>query len=542
MSKDKYDRQTRLWGEGQVLISTASVLCFNSDTLASEVLKNLVLSGVGKVTIIDDTIVSQKDLENNFFLPPESLNKPRANIILENLLELNPDVHGEAVIKAPSAYVKDEGALAQFDVFISCNQPEEFNSLLYDIVKKLNKRLVMITSCGLLNMIRLYENYHANMKLRLLETPVNDHRLSMPWKELIDFSNTFELDKMDEGAHCHVPYFVILIKALLQYREKKNDQNANPNTRDEKNEFKEIIKSMIKFKDEENFNEALGNYYLCNKDKNNLITPKIEYIFQILKDHPFDELMKESNDIMKVFFIYCQCLKEYYDENNKTFPLVGNIPDMTADTQSYIKLKKIYQTKAEEDRKKMHAKIQDKLSKLSFENKDKVIQLINSPHPDKEVDIVDILNKNWPQMSLFKYEFKDNLKLNLDEFDEDYQKVNLKWFILFKASEMFNAKNNRYPGTIDNFKEDVPLLKAFVSEYIELLKKANDGTIPIDGVSDEFIFEFCRMGKGQIAPCISMIGSMASQETIKMITYQFDTVNSTIIYDGINVTLSTFKL
>ena len=36
--------------------------------------------------------------------------------------------------------------------------------------------------------------------------------------------------------------------------------------------------------------------------------------------------------------------------------------------------------------------------------------------------------------------------------------------------------------------------------------------------------------------------SWASQKTIKMITYQFDTVNSTIIYDGINVTLSTFKL
>ena len=241
MSKDKYDRQTRLWGEGQVLISTASVLCFNSDTLASEVLKNLVLSGVGKVTIIDDTNVSQKDLENNFFLPPDSLNKPRANIILGNLLELNPDVHGEAVIKAPTAYVKDESVLGQFDVFISCNQPEEFNSLLYDIAKKLNKRLVMITSCGLLNMIRLYENYHANMKLRLLETPVNDHRLSMPWKELIDFSNTFELDKMDESAHCHVPYFVILIKALLKYREKKNEQNANPNTRDEKNPRKEHI-------------------------------------------------------------------------------------------------------------------------------------------------------------------------------------------------------------------------------------------------------------------------------------------------------------
>ena len=54
MSKDKYDRQTRLWGEGQILISASKLLCLNSDSLSSEILKNLILSGVGEVTIIDN--------------------------------------------------------------------------------------------------------------------------------------------------------------------------------------------------------------------------------------------------------------------------------------------------------------------------------------------------------------------------------------------------------------------------------------------------------------------------------------------------------
>lgn len=542
MSKDKYDRQTRLWGEGQVLISTASVLCFNSDSLASEILKNLVLSGIGEVTIIDDAVVSQEDLENNFFLEKESLNKPRGIEIIKNLLLLNQDVKGEALTKSPLTYIKEIGSgNCPFNIIISCNQPEEFNTILYDFAKTHNKRLILITSCGLLNMIRLYENYHANMKLRLLETPVNDNRLALPWKELIDFSLGFDLDKMDEAGHSHVPYFAILTQALQKYRKVKNDPNANPSTKDEKNEFKEIIKSMSKFQGEENFNEALSNYYLCNKDKTTLITPKIEYIFEILKNNPFDELLKQSNDIMKIFFIYCLCLKEYYEEN-KTFPLVGNIPDMTADTQSYIKLKKVYQAKAEEDRKKMNVKIQDKLSKLTFDNKDKIIQMINSPNTDKEVDIIDVLNKNWPQMSLFKYEITESLALNPDEFDEDYQKVNLKWFFIFKASEKFYNKYKRYPGTIQNFKEDVPLLKGFVDEILGKAKADNNNALPIDGIGEEYVFEFCRMGKGQVPPCISMIGSMASQEAIKMITYQFDTVNNMILYDGINVTLSSFKL
>ena len=122
MSKDKYDRQTRLWGEGQVLISTASVLCFNSDSLASEVLKNLVLSGIGEVTIIDDSVVSQEDLENNFFLEKESLNKPRGIEIIKNLLLLNQDVKGEALTKSPLTYIKEIGSgNCPFNIIISCN-------------------------------------------------------------------------------------------------------------------------------------------------------------------------------------------------------------------------------------------------------------------------------------------------------------------------------------------------------------------------------------------------------------------------------------
>ena len=50
MSKDKYDRQTRLWGEGQILISSSHILCLNSDSTASEILKNLILSGIGEVS------------------------------------------------------------------------------------------------------------------------------------------------------------------------------------------------------------------------------------------------------------------------------------------------------------------------------------------------------------------------------------------------------------------------------------------------------------------------------------------------------------
>ena len=67
-------------------------------------------------------------------------------------------------------------------------------------------------------MIKIFENFNGNMKLRLLENPISDFRLSCPWKELIYFSNQCDFEKMDEIDYNHVPYFIILIKSLLAYR------------------------------------------------------------------------------------------------------------------------------------------------------------------------------------------------------------------------------------------------------------------------------------------------------------------------------------
>ena len=50
------------------------------------------------------------------------------------------------------------------------------------------------------------------------------------------------------------------------------------------------------------------------------------------------------------------------------------------------------------------------------------------------------------------------------------------------------------------------------------------------------------MGKSYVVPFVSIIDNIACQEIIKMITYQFETVNNTIIYVEIGVNLSIFKI
>ena len=137
MSKDKYDRQTRLWGEGQILICASKLLCLNSDSLSSEILKNLILSGVGEVTIIDTAKITQDDIKTNFFVDADDIGKSRGEIILKNLLELNPDVKGNYIEKTAKEFLDDEkNDINIYDLIIAANLKKEEDNKLNDLAKK----------------------------------------------------------------------------------------------------------------------------------------------------------------------------------------------------------------------------------------------------------------------------------------------------------------------------------------------------------------------------------------------------------------------
>ena len=125
MSTDKYDRQTRLWGEGQILICHSRILCLGADGGATEVLKNLILAGVGYVTIVDDEKVDENEFKNNFFVNTEDLGTSRAEATLKNLLELNPDSKGSFYDVSPNKFLEEFNLqVATYDVIIVCNKQD----------------------------------------------------------------------------------------------------------------------------------------------------------------------------------------------------------------------------------------------------------------------------------------------------------------------------------------------------------------------------------------------------------------------------------
>lgn len=68
-----------------------------------------MLPGFGHIKIVDDKNVVESDLGNDFFVTADSIGKPKASVILDFLLEMNPeDVQGEAVVKNVGSYIREK--------------------------------------------------------------------------------------------------------------------------------------------------------------------------------------------------------------------------------------------------------------------------------------------------------------------------------------------------------------------------------------------------------------------------------------------------
>src|SRR5271156_5571015 len=85
-----YDRQIRLWGiQAQEKLRCAKILLIGIKALANEVAKNLVLAGVGSLTVLDHEQVTESDLYSQFLVSDEHMGQFRAEAALPQIQKLN---------------------------------------------------------------------------------------------------------------------------------------------------------------------------------------------------------------------------------------------------------------------------------------------------------------------------------------------------------------------------------------------------------------------------------------------------------------------
>ncbi|RAL05604.1 E1 ubiquitin-activating protein AOS1 [Aspergillus ibericus CBS 121593] len=113
-----YDRQIRLWGvKAQEKLRSANILLITFKALANEVAKNLVLAGIGSLTIIDHELVTEEDLGAQFFINQEHLGQNRAQAAAPSVRAMNPRV--QLHIDTEDVHLKQPDFFAQFDITIA---------------------------------------------------------------------------------------------------------------------------------------------------------------------------------------------------------------------------------------------------------------------------------------------------------------------------------------------------------------------------------------------------------------------------------------
>ncbi|XP_017041031.1 SUMO-activating enzyme subunit 1 [Drosophila ficusphila] len=136
-----YDRQIRLWGlESQKRLRTAKILIAGLCGLGAEITKNIILSGVNSVKLLDDKLVTEVDFCSQFLAARESLNTNRAEASLVRARALNPMVD----ISADKEPLKEKTAefFGQFDVVVVNGETNEELLRIDNICRELGVKFI----------------------------------------------------------------------------------------------------------------------------------------------------------------------------------------------------------------------------------------------------------------------------------------------------------------------------------------------------------------------------------------------------------------
>uniref|UniRef100_A0A8R1DVX3 NEDD8-activating enzyme E1 regulatory subunit n=1 Tax=Caenorhabditis japonica TaxID=281687 RepID=A0A8R1DVX3_CAEJA len=534
----RYDRQVRLWGEeGQASIGSASVCVLGCDSLGTEILKSLVLAGVHAFCIIDGTTVEPSDIGQNFFLHVDDIGKPRAEVVLDKLLELNPSVHGSISCQPPNLLTNEDlTTISKFTVVVSANQTEEVDMTFSKALYNIGIPLVCVKTYGLLGSVKICINEHTILNTH--EDNSNpDLRLDVPFEKLSQLVKEVDLNEISVDELRHTPYLLLYFKALEVYRKERNDLVAFPENYKDRQRIQQILKDFRRSseesgsKDSENFDEARAAVNRAFQRTT---------IGNSLKSILTDNLCSTST---KPFWIICEALRQFAEANNGLLPLRGTLPDMASDTNRYTRLTTIFHEKALVDAKE-------------------VVQLAKAIEKKRGVDgiisdeIVYRFCKNADKILVqrgscldYASELPNVVKTIREQFEDGSTSGSVgsaTWVLLLRAVERFRKEKGRFPGT-----NGVPVsidardLKVRIESLVRETETVQQDTDAFDQVlqkvSDSAIAEMCRFGAAELHVISSYIGGIAAQEVIKLSTNQYVPIDNTFVFDGHTQQSASFK-
>ncbi|KAE9610151.1 putative THIF-type NAD/FAD binding protein [Lupinus albus] len=190
-----YDRQIRVWGaDAQRRLSKAHVLVYGMKGTVVEFCKNIVLAGVGSLTLIDDRVATEEAFSSNFLITPDENvygGKTLAQLCCDSLKDFNPMVR--VSVEKGDLSTFDVKFFAKFDVVVVSCCSLLAKKLVNEKCRMLSKHVAFYTvdcrdSCGEIfvdlqhykySKKKLDETFECN-----LQYPSFEEAISVPWRAL----------------------------------------------------------------------------------------------------------------------------------------------------------------------------------------------------------------------------------------------------------------------------------------------------------------------------------------------------------------------
>ena len=242
-----YDRQIRLWGvEAQMRLKRARVLVVGMNGLGAEVVKNIVLSGIDSLTMLDDALVSESDSQSQFLVVPGSVGQNRAQASLGRAQALNPLVK----VKADKDNVnnKPDEYFIPWDIIVASGLTTE-QYIRIDGLCRANS--VKFFSGDIFGMYGyMFADLQTHDYVEQVTTTIKSEVTTNTIKGTVEFpsfDDAFEVDFTSEEHRSELlkldpAYFIV--KILLKFRDSEG-RDPEPTKRDED------VKKLLKMRDSE---------------------------------------------------------------------------------------------------------------------------------------------------------------------------------------------------------------------------------------------------------------------------------------------------
>jgi amyloid beta precursor protein binding protein 1 len=345
-----------------------------------------------------------------------------------------------------------------------------------------------------------------------------DLRLLAPWAELaahVSSSIGPNIAKLDDHDHGHIPYVVLLLHYLAEWR-KNSTNNTDPSTFKEKTALRDLVRSGARTSNpeggEENYDEAAAAVLKT-------ITPPT--IGSGCSE------MLETAQRMKIdkytphFWLVADAVNTFYTKYG-VLPLPGSLPDMKAKSADYVKLQNIYKAKARKDVAEVTASVRA-LEEKSGQS---------TPVPDAEIEascknashVKVVRGTPLPDISQWSISGPDtksglpssSIHHMLKKCEHDPDSLLPLWLALqlsrtpefaWTPSASTDTLAPHAPGDVDSLATHHLLL--------------------------DHLAEITRCAGGELHNISSLTGGMVAQEAIKVITRQYVPVDNTCVFDGI---------